>query len=60
MTGPGAVQIPFAESPHDVCTADMAPTTHVFGLPESVVERPVDIMVTLPNGHPVWLPVERD
>lgn len=30
------VSVTFARSPHNTCTADMAPTTHQFDLPESV------------------------
>lgn len=41
-----AVGISFADSPGEVCTADMAPTTNEFTLPVSVTERPVLIMIT--------------
>ncbi len=39
------VRIEFGQSPHDPCTADMSPTTHVFQLPSSVDGRPLTVIV---------------
>ena len=45
VLGTDEVQIGFRPSPHDLCTADMAATTHVFALPSSVRRRPVTVTV---------------
>lgn len=42
----GHVHISFEQSPNEVCTADMAPTTHVFALPDGVTDRPVAVDLT--------------
>ncbi len=39
------VQIEFGPSPRNPCTADMAPTSHVFQLPSAVDGRPVTVTV---------------
>ena len=39
------VQVEFGPSPRNPCTADMAPTTHVFRLPATVNGRPVIVTV---------------
>ena len=35
----------FGPSPHDACTDDLAPTTHVLDLPAEVTERPITVVV---------------
>lgn len=40
-----AIAIEFTQSPHDPCTADLSPTTHVFELPSSVDGRPITVTV---------------
>jgi hypothetical protein len=40
-----ALAIEFTESPHDPCTADLSPTTHVFEPPSSVDGRPITVTV---------------
>ncbi len=35
----------FAASPNDPCTADLAPTTHEFDLPDAITTRPVTITI---------------
>lgn len=47
-SGSAEIRIVFVSSPFETCTADMASTTHVFGLPAGIDERP--IAVTLAFG----------
>lgn len=58
VTGEGDVRISFAHSPHDTCTADDGPTTHVFRIPDGIDERPVTVTLTFPSGgtYPLSLP----
>ncbi|GLJ81215.1 hypothetical protein GCM10017586_28980 [Microbacterium imperiale] len=49
-TEEGDVRIEFADSPHDTCTADDGPTTHVLRLPDGVDERPVAVTLTFASG----------
>lgn len=44
--GPSSVALTLEPSPQDICTADMAPTTHELTLPESVTARPVTVTLT--------------
>ncbi len=44
------LSLTFGPSPNDPCTADIAPTTHEFELPDSVTGRPVTITV----GYEEW------
>lgn len=46
VEGDDELALTFAPSPHDECTADFAPTTHEFDLPDRVTGRPVTITVT--------------
>lgn len=41
-----SIAVTFGPSPNDPCTADMAPTTHEFGLPDEVTLRPITINVS--------------
>ncbi len=47
VTGSDSVTVVFAPSENEVCTADMAPSTHTLALPEGVTDRPVELTVTL-------------
>lgn len=44
--GPDRIAVTFGPSPNDPCTADMAPTTHEFELPEETTRSPVVIEVS--------------
>lgn len=39
------VTVVFSQSPNDPCTADMAPTTHEFDLPDDVSGYPVTVEI---------------
>lgn len=39
------ISLQFSPSPHDDCTADMAPTTHEFLMPSGVDQRPVELRI---------------
>lgn len=39
--------VKFVPSPSEVCTADMAPATHTFTLPDTVTQRPVTLTVEM-------------
>ncbi len=41
------VKVDFRASTNDPCTADLAMVTHVFMLPDSVTERPVNVVSVL-------------
>lgn len=41
----GTITLSLAESPNDVCTADMAATTHVVPLPDEASGRPLTVHV---------------
>lgn len=43
--GSNEIDLTFAPSPNEVCTADFAPTTHEFALPASITDRPVALVV---------------
>lgn len=45
-TAADRLSLTFAASSNDPCTADMAPTTHEFVLPDAVTGRPVTISIT--------------
>lgn len=47
VVGPDAVSLSFGEPVQDVCTADMAATTHEFVMPAEVTERPVLVDVAV-------------
>lgn len=49
------VAVEFRQSPRTTCTADMAPTTHLFRLPADVSEEPVTVVVSFED----WPEVER-
>jgi RNA polymerase sigma-70 factor (ECF subfamily) len=40
-TGSDRIAVTFGPSPNDPCTADIAPTTHEFDLPDEITNRPV-------------------
>lgn len=42
---PDHITVTFGQSPNDPCTADMAPTTHEFALPEEVTGLPIVVDV---------------
>lgn len=44
--GDDALSVEFTLPAHEACTADLAPLTHVFELPDSVTERPIAVTVT--------------
>ncbi|PWC07159.1 hypothetical protein [Mycetocola zhujimingii] len=44
--GSDRIAVTFAPSPNEVCTADMAPTTHEFELPDEVTRTTVTIDVS--------------
>ena len=54
VSSPGEVRIEFGPSPHEVCTADMSPTTHVFALPEELIDRPITVTVTYRDYDEVY------
>ena len=54
VTSPGEVRIEFGPSPNEVCTADMSPTTHVFTLPEELIDRPITVTVTYQDYDEVY------
>ncbi|WP_144794756.1 hypothetical protein [Microbacterium paludicola] len=39
------IAVTFAPSPDDPCTADMAPTTHEFELPDEITDVPVTVEI---------------
>ncbi len=41
--GDDRVEIAFGQSPQELCTADMAPTTHEFDLPRDITNRPIAV-----------------
>lgn len=43
--GADEVVLELSPSPHEECTADMAPTTHEFLLPRGVDQRPVYLRI---------------
>ena len=43
---PDSIAVTFGPSPNDPCTANMAPTTHEFELPEEITASPVVIEVS--------------
>jgi hypothetical protein len=45
-TEKNAIAVHFERSPHDPCTADMAPTTHEFSVPDAVSEAPLNLTVS--------------
>jgi hypothetical protein len=49
------VRVGFGSSPHDLCTADMAATTHVYELPSSVTGRPVTVIVQFAESETEYL-----
>lgn len=49
--GQNRVAVTFSPSPNDPCTADMAPTTHEFALPDEITAGPVIIDVSY-EGQP--------
>lgn len=51
--GEDRVVVAFAPSPNDPCTADMAPTTHEFALPDRVTRTPVTIDIRYDNSAQV-------
>jgi hypothetical protein len=44
--GPDHVTVTFGPSPNDPCTADIAPTTHEFEMPDEITGRPITVGVT--------------
>jgi hypothetical protein len=54
VVNPGAVRIEFGPSPHEVCTADMSPTTHVFALSDELTERPITVTITYTDYDEVY------
>lgn len=42
-----AISVAFAQPTQEICTADMAATTHEFDLPAEVTQRPVAVEVTI-------------
>lgn len=44
------IAVTFAPSANDPCTADMAPTTHEFELPDDVTDTPVAIDISYENS----------
>lgn len=51
-TADNSLLVSFVASPNEVCTADMAPTTHTFALPSGATKRPIELTVVLTeNGQ---------
>lgn len=48
------VVVTFGPSPNDPCTADMAPTTHEFALPDRATRTPVTVEIR----HENWAEVD--
>lgn len=44
--GDDHLTVRFADSPHAVCTADLAATTHEFTVPTGITGRPITLTVT--------------
>lgn len=49
--GPDRLVVTFGPSPNDSCTADIAPTTHEFELPEEITRLPVVLEI----NYEEWL-----
>ncbi len=47
--GEDRIAVTFEPSPNEVCTADMAPTTHEFDLPNDVTSVPVTVDISYGN-----------
>ncbi|MEW1963399.1 hypothetical protein AB0269_13160 [Microbacterium sp. NPDC077644] len=43
---PDRIAVTFGASPNDPCTADIAPTTHEFELPDEITHGPVTIEIS--------------
>lgn len=54
VKGADHLAITFARSPNDPCTADLAPTTHEFALPDGVTTTPITIEI----GYEDWPEVD--
>lgn len=50
IQGGDRIELGFENSPNEICTADMAPTTQEFDLPAGVSERPVTLVLRFEGG----------